>query len=174
MKFIFSLILTLTLFLPIVGQEPIDSIYTDTASDKCKTIKFDEESSYSEQICPGVAGYKLRVIEGDLRVTINVVDPKGKEYELKMQEVMGAGFSNIGQKAEWRVKKQGNQIIPVALIVRFDLIENPEEYNKSTSFLTVAKITSSSICIVDKVRPNKEQNLQARKIADIAQSKGCL
>ncbi|MBK7993664.1 MAG: hypothetical protein IPK14_09635 [Blastocatellia bacterium] len=58
--------------------------------------------------------------------------------------------------------------------MRFDLIENPEEYNKSTSFLTVAKITSSSICIVDKVRPNKEQNLQARKIADIAQSKGCL
>ncbi|MBK7993665.1 MAG: hypothetical protein IPK14_09640 [Blastocatellia bacterium] len=109
MKFIFSLILTLTLFLPIVGQEPIDSIYTDTASDKCKTIKFDEESSYSEQICPGVAGYKLRVIEGDLRVTINVVDPKGKEYELKMQEVMGAGFSNIGQKS--RVASKKNKVI---------------------------------------------------------------
>lgn len=174
MKFIFSLILTLTLFLPIVGQEPIDSIYTDTASDKCKTIKFDEESSYSEQICPGIAGYKLKVIEGDLRVTIVVIDPKGKEYDLRMPEVLGAGFSNIGQKAEWRVKKQNNQIIPVALIVRFDVIENPEEYNKSTSFLTITKITNNSICIVDKVRPNKDQNLQARKIADLAQSKGCL
>jgi len=91
-----------------------------------------------------------------------------------MAEIVSYGFSNIGQKAEWRVKKQNGQIIPVALIIRFNANENPEEYNKSTSFLTITKITNNSICIVDKVRPNKDQNLQARKIADLAQSKGCL
>lgn len=172
MKLILSLILLLTLFIPIIGQEPIDSIYTDIASDKCKTIKIDEETAYSEQICPGVAGYKLKVIDFDARVTVNVIDPKGTEYELKMPEKISYGFSNIGQKAEWRVKKQGSQ--PLALIIRFNANENPEDYNKSTSFLTVAKITNNSICIVDKVRPGKDQNLQARKIADISQSKGCL
>jgi hypothetical protein len=104
-------------------------------------IVLDEGGSY-RGICPGVAGYRLEVTEGDLRQTLNVITPNKKKYELDLSNVSGA-FSNLGPRAEWRM----NGKVPAALIFRFNANENPEDPSKVTSYLIVAKITKNEICV---------------------------
>jgi hypothetical protein len=56
------------------------SIYTNLTGRQCKTLKSTsaEGGSYEGQ-CPGVAGYKLLVQEGDLRQNIVVITAERKE-----------------------------------------------------------------------------------------------
>src|SRR5690348_14464126 len=63
------------------AQSP-ESLYTSLSSKSCKTLKVDKESESSVQSCPGIAGYKLLVEEGDLRQSITVVTAKGTKHEL--------------------------------------------------------------------------------------------
>lgn len=145
------------------------SVYTDLDDAKCKTVELsdDEGGSYSG-ICPGTASYKLNLIEGDLRQTITVIDPKNLKHELQFWNFLG-GFSAVGPKAEWRLKGK----TPVALIIRLNVNETPEEPNKSTSYLIVAKITRDEICVTDTLKPSRSQNAEARKIADKASDRPC-
>jgi hypothetical protein len=127
----------------------------------------DEGGSYKGE-CKGVGGYKLWLIEGDLRQSITVVDPKGKEYNLKFWEIFG-GFSAVGDKAEWRTKNGK----PHALIVRLNVNEDPDDMFKRTSYLIVAKILPDAACVVDVVSSSKTQNADARKIADASAKAKC-
>jgi hypothetical protein len=157
------------------SNAPADSIYTDLAANKCKTIKAGgEEAEGPTQVCPGVAGYKLITEEGDLRANIKVVDPKGKQHSLDLWSVVSSAFSTLGQKAEWRVVKKNGKVTPVALIVRYNASENPEDSSKITSYLAVAKITPQKICVTDKIAPSATANEEARRAADSAASKPCL
>lgn len=147
----------------------IKSVYTDLDDTKCKTVEptDDEGGSYSG-ICPGTAGYKLNLLEGDLRQSITVIDPKAKKHELRFWEFFGA-FSAVGPKAEWRMKGK----TPVALIVRLNVSEDVEDSSKLTSYLIVAKITSTMACVTDIIKPSKTQNADARKAADKAANVAC-
>ena len=51
----------------------IDSMYTSLADTACKTLESSEEGggSYKGR-CPGVAGYQLNLLEGDLRQSLTV------------------------------------------------------------------------------------------------------
>ncbi len=124
-------------------------------------------------ICPGVAGYKLQSEEGDLRQNIQVITPSGKKHSLELWSVVGSSFSALGEKAEWRVKRQGTKATPIALIVRYN-VADPEGTGKGTSWLAVAKITGAKICVTDKIAPSPNQNVQARAAADSAANKPCL
>lgn len=145
------------------------SVYTDLDDTKCKTVELtdDEGGSYSG-ICPGSSGYKLNLIEGDLRQTITVIDPKAKKHELRFWEFFG-GFSAVGPKAEWRM----NGKTPVALIVRLNVSENPDDSTKRTSYLIVAKIMQDLACVTDIIKPSRSQNAEARKAADKAVNIAC-
>jgi len=101
---------------------PIDSIYTDLAPDRCKTVKVDKENSGSAQQCAGVAGYSLLVEDADARQSVTVLAPDGKRHPLDYWRVITTAFSTVGDKAEWRVKGER----PVALIVRVFANENPD------------------------------------------------
>ena len=149
-----------------------DSIYTELKGAKCKTTKSGQE--YLVQSCPGVGGYKLSVADDDARMSIGVVDPRGKEHPLNYWHVITPNFSSLGDKAEWRVKKQKGKITPLALIVRVNASENPEDPTKKTSYLAVAKITSQKICVTDKIAPSATANEEARRAADASSSKPCL
>ena len=149
-----------------------DSIYTQLNGAKCKTTRSGQE--YLIQSCPGVGGYKLSVSEDDARMSVAVVDPRGKEHPLDYWNVITSGFSHLGDKAEWRVKKQKGKIIPVALIVRVNASENPEDAGKKTSYLAVAKITPQQTCVTDKIAPSATANEEARRAADASSSKPCL
>jgi len=158
----------------IANAQANDSMYTPLHAKACRTIKSTsaEAGSYIG-MCPGVAGYKLQLEEGDLRQNIQVITPAGQKHSLELWNVVGSSFSSLGDKAEWRIKKQGAKVIPVALIVRYN-VADPENSSKSTSWLAVAKITSAKICVTDKIAPKADANVAARAAADGAATKPCL
>lgn len=145
------------------------SVYTNLDGKGCKTLESNpnEGGSFLGE-CKGVGGYKLQVLEGDLRQSINVIDPKGKKTELNLWNVSG-GFSSLGEQAEWRMKRK----TPVALIVRFNVSENPEDSSKVTSYLAVVKITKDEICVTDALKPTRSHNFEARRAADKAATRSC-
>ena len=157
------------LILTICTSAQIKSVYTSLSEKACKTIESnpDEGGSYVGE-CSGAAKYKLQLIEGDLRQSVNVISPKGKKSELNIWHTFG-GFSSVGQKAEWRIKNG----VPIALIIRFNVSDNPEDATKITSYLIVSKITKTATCITDVVPPGKTQNAKARKLADASSAKPC-
>lgn len=149
---------------------PADSVYTDIAPARCKTVEVNEESAGSVQKCAGVAGYELLVEDDDLRQSVTVVSPDGKKHPLNYWQVITSAFSSLGEKAEWRVEKKGGKVKPYALIVRVNASENPENPEQKTSYLAVAKITDAEVCVTDKVKTNEE----ARQAADASAAKPCL
>lgn len=145
------------------------SVYTDLTDKKCKTLESnpDEGGSYLGE-CPGVAGYKLQVVEGDLRQSVNVIDPKRKKTELNLWNISG-GFSSLGEQAEWRMKGK----TPIALIVRFNVSEVPEDSSRITSYLVVVKITKEAVCVTDALKPTRSHNYEARRAADRSATRKC-
>lgn len=151
------------------------SVYTNLSGPQCKTLSQSnrDAGSYEGQ-CPGVAGYKLLVQEGDLRQNIIVVTPSGKQQSLELWSVVGSSFSSLGNKAEWRMKGAGAKASPVALIVRYN-VANPEDSTRNTSWLAVVKMSSDAaqICVTDSIPPGADQNVKAREAADSSASKPC-
>lgn len=156
------------------SAQKIESVYTDLSDTKCKTLESnpDEGGSYVGE-CPGVGGYKLQVLEGDLRQTINIIQLKSEnKRELDLWSIKG-GFSSVGDKAEWRVITKGKTVKPIALIVRFNVSEDPDDTSKITSYLLVIKMGGKTACVTDVVEPSKNQNVKARQLADKSAGKPC-
>lgn len=155
------------------AADKIDSMYTSLNEPECEVLEHNEsEGEFYKARCPGVGGYALDFLEGDLRQSLNVIDPSGNEYQLKFWNV-SAAFSALGKLAEWRVIKVNGKARPIALIVRFNASEDPEHSEKVTSYLVVSKITDSEICVTDVVKPIPNANEQARALADAAAGKAC-
>jgi hypothetical protein len=151
------------------------SMYTSLAEKQCRKIKSAEagDDGY-EGRCRGVGGYALLLSEGDLRQNITVITPKGAKHSLELWDVISGGFSSVGPKAEWRMSTQNGKQTPVALIVRYNASENPDQPDKLTSYLAVSKITATEICVTDKILPGPNANQDARRAADTATTKPCL
>ena len=144
------------------------SVYTSTKSSACRTISSNpnEAGSYEGE-CLGVGGYKVRLLEGDIRQTINIITPAKKKFELNFWSFY-SGFSAIGEKIEWRTKAG----VPVALIARYN-VAGSDDSQKSTSYLMISKISKTASCVVDVIMPGAKQNEEARVSADSAASKPC-
>ena len=147
------------------------SVYTSLGEKQCRPLKsaMDGDDGY-EGRCRGAAGYTLLLSEGDLRQNITVVTPQGTKHSLDLWAVISGGFSSVGPKAEWRMAKQK----PKALIIRYNASEDPNQPNKLTSYLAVTKITTSEICVTDKILPGAKANEDARRAADESANKPCL
>ncbi len=158
----------------IIFNDKSEPIYTDLTSEKCTTIESNpnEGGSYIGE-CKGIDGYKLEVIEGDIRQSINVIFPNGKKAELDFRSKVSSAFSSVGEKAEWRVLKNDKGEKNYGLIIRYNASENPEKPEQNTSYLVVTKITKDTACITDVVKPSKDQNITARKLADESVNKPC-
>lgn len=167
----------LILFSPshFVAAQSNQSVYTSVDAKQCRTIKStaDEGGSY-EGRCRGVAGYNLIVEEGDLRTNVKVIAPGGATHSLDLWSVVSSAFSSLGPRVEWRMTRRAGKLVPVGLIIRFNTNENPEEPNKITSYLAVAKIATDGSCITEKILPGVNANADARRAADTAASKNCL
>jgi hypothetical protein len=152
------------------SADSLTSVYSSLY--KCRLVTTGHD--YSTRACLGVGGYNLRLEYDDARESITVVSPNGRKHPLNFWSVISTGFSSVGQKAEWRVTKRNGKIVPVALIVRFDASENPEDSSKVTSYLAVTKITPQKICVTDKIPPGATANEDARRAADASADKPCL
>lgn len=158
----------------IKAQAKLESIYSDLSESKCRTIEVDKETGSSTQRCPGIAGYKLLVLDDDARQSITVITPDGKEHPLDFWQVITHGFSSVGTKVEWRVVRSKRKASPVALIVRVNASEDPENSTRLTSYLAVVKVTPEKICVTQKIPPGASANETARHAADSAQAAACL
>jgi len=151
------------------------SVYTSLSAGRCQVVKTDGETGGSTRRCPGAGGYSLLVLDDDERMSVTIVSPDKKEYPLEYWSVVTGAFSTLGAKAEWRVVKEKGKIVPIALIVRVNATteENPGKPQKK-SFLAVAKITSDSVCVTEKIDFVSNANQQARRAADGSAAKACL
>jgi len=155
-----------------VSAQSNRSIYTPIGDKQCRTIKSHEAGDDGfEARCRGAAGYTLLLSEGDLRQNITVITPKGKEHSLELWSVVSSGFSSVGPKIEWRITTQNK---PAALILRYNANEDATQPNKLLSYLVVTKITSTEICVTDKISPSPTANEDAHRAADAASTKSCL
>jgi hypothetical protein len=156
-----------------MAADRIDSVYTDIVGAACATVAVDAETGATTQRCPGIAGYALLVEDDDARMSIVVVAPDGGQYPLEFWQVITAAFSTLGGKAEWRVKRQGGKLVPIALIVRVNANEASDP-DVTTSYLAVAKIAPLATCVIDRIAPAADMNRRARLAADAAAEKPCL
>jgi hypothetical protein len=151
------------------------SVYTPLGEKQCRTIKSHEGGDDGfEARCPGTARYTLLLSEGDLRQNITVITPQGAKHSLELWDVVSGGFSSVGPKAEWRIATQNKKAVPVALILRYNASEDPDKPDKRTSYLAIAKITPTEICVIEKIPPGATANEDARRAADVAGTKSCL
>lgn len=157
---------------PRVVSPTLSSVTTSLRNKDC-AITTDEYGG-SQGTCPGVGGYKLISLEGDLRASVNILSPNGAQHELNYWSVITGGFSSLGDSAEWRVEKHGNTILPKALIIPVIASENPDNANVKTKYLAVAKITADEICVTDKILDGPKAASQARIAADSSGNKDCL
>ncbi|MGH9971483.1 MAG: hypothetical protein ACREBG_27315 [Pyrinomonadaceae bacterium] len=156
------------------AQGKLESVYTDLATRKCKTITVDRETGSSTQSCRGIAGHRLLVHDDDARQSITVVTPDGKKHDLNFWQVITGGFSSLGTKAEWRVVRKNGKLSPLALIVRVNANEHPDNPNRVTSYLAVTKLTPNKICVTHKITQSPNANSDARHAADSAGAAECL
>ena len=169
-----ALAAVLALGLTVMAAPPITSVYTSLSG--CKIVKTGkgQGEEWSVMACRGFGGYNLQLEYGDARESITVFSPDRKKHALNLWSIISSGFSSVGRKAEWRVTTKNGKQVPLALIVRFDASENPEDSTKVTSYLVVAKITPQKICAVEKIAPGATQNEEARRAADASADKPCL
>lgn len=152
----------------------VDSIYTDLAEPPCDVVFEDDETGSVTLRCEGPEDYALLLHDGDARMSVTVVTPDGQEHDLNYWSVVTRAFSALGPKAEWRFRSKEGSLLPNAIIVRVNAYEDPENPDKITSYLAVAKIDDSGICVTDRVPPVAEQNVRARELADASAGKPCL
>jgi hypothetical protein len=154
------------------SAQSVESVYTNLGGKTCKILERDAAAAaYRMDQCSGIAGYKVRVTSQDERQGLAIVKPDGSVHELDLGYIGGGGFSYIGPKAEWRVRKQKGKLVPIALIVRFNVSTGGE--GKETSYLAVSKITPQSICYVEAIDPGPSANMKARQSADTSAAKPC-
>lgn len=155
-------------------SKKIESIYTDFGDKNCKELK-DQEADGLLYVgeCRGVGGYKLTFYESEHHQTVDLIAPDGKEFDLNL--VISVAPSYLGKVAEWRVRREGEKVIPIAMIVRMNVFNNGEDAEKTESFLLVTKITKDTACMVGKVPPiGMDQNEKARIMADASAEKPCI
>jgi hypothetical protein len=170
------LVAPLALSIGSAGAGPqIESVYTELSDAGCEPPRIDDETGSSAQRCAGVGGYELVRLNDDSRTSVNLVSPAGEEHALNYWNVVTRAFSSLGPRAEWRVIGRGREIVPVALIVRVNSYSDADaDQPVINSYLSVAKITNSEICVTDVIEAGAEANERARKAADAAAGKPCI
>lgn len=131
------LIVSLASIFPIAAFAQNKSIYTPISNKQCETKKTSPVSGYLN--CPGAEGYSLQVLDDDARMSVNVLAPDQKSFELFFWGYF-RNFSYVGEQAEWRMKENN----PVALIIRYNVSDRGDG-TKISSYLMVAKITKPTL-----------------------------
>lgn len=142
--------------------------------DSCKVIEMNADEAYSISECPGAGGYRLRVNESDLRETVAIVAPDGARQDVDFSPaVRSGGFSSIGDTIEWRGLRSGNTVEPDTVILRYALVEDPENPEQPTRYLLTIALDGKAPCITSIEAPGAGQNEKARVAAD-ARPRTCL
>ena len=152
------------------------SVYAEISEPSCALLPASGEPGDEEDglRCEGPAGWKLLALSGDLRASITLVAPDGREHALDYWRVVTHAFSTLGPRAEWRVRDVDGRVVPYALVVRLFANEDPDQPGRRTSYLAVAKIGDAETCVTDRIAAGADDNARARAAADTAAARPCL
>jgi hypothetical protein len=148
----------------------ISSAYTDLDWEKnCVTYAQAEqgEGDWASLACSGYRGYPVLIGYDDARESLFYGFPSS---DMSSVWESFSGLNTAGPKVEWRIESKGDVAIPFAVIHRRS-ISNPDDENKPTEVLVVAKVAQPDAqegCTVGLVLAtgNPQANDQARKLAD--------
>ncbi|RWL95884.1 MAG: hypothetical protein E5X80_32750 [Mesorhizobium sp.] len=148
----------------------ISSAYTDLDWKKdCVTYAQSEEGDgdWASLACAGYRGYPVLIGYDDARESVYYGFPSD---DMTAVWESFSGLNTAGPKVEWRIETNGDKAVPFAVIHRRE-ISNPENDNKPTEVLVVAKVAQPEEhegCTVGLVLAtgNPQANDQARKLAD--------
>lgn len=145
--------------------------YTSLAGAACKTEELGDELGGTRTTCAGIAPYRLIVTDSDARQMLDVVEGQGKPQPLQLAQKVSAAFSDLGDTVEWW--PQGDAA-PSALITRFNAYEHPEQPDRTTSYLVIAKLKAGQrSCVTEVIPPGPSQNMLAREAAARAPAAPC-
>ncbi|MCK5898283.1 MAG: hypothetical protein KAG10_02670 [Methylococcales bacterium] len=151
-------------FPPLLLAQENTSVYTDLS--QCKTLAFNHRPDgipASLKHCVGIKGYSINVIDENYHENLSIEAPDNH------QSTIALNISSVGKKAEWRMKKVGKKLIPMAVIIRVSDIRSD-----SKAYLSVTKITDKVTCLVERIPVQVSQNELARKSADQSANKTCI
>lgn len=165
---IFSFLTLVTSSRDVIAQPKFFSLYTNLSGNTCRKFIDDKVTGAYTLDCPGIQGFRLHVLTDDERSSVNVVMPDKRIHPLDYWEVVTPGFSKLGKKAEWRAARVGRKIIPVAIIVRIDTLDQRDpERPRRAPILAVARIFQDTACVTKTIDANTPSaNEQARRFAD--------
>lgn len=149
----------------------ISSAYTDLDWEKdCVTYAqaAQGDGDWADLACSGYRGYPVLVAYDDARESLFYGFPPSGDMVAVWESF--TGLNSSAGKIEWRVETDRDKAVPFAVIHRRS-ISDPEDENKSTEVLLVAKVGQMDArdgCTVGLVLAtgNPQANDQARKLAD--------
>jgi hypothetical protein len=164
--------LALSSFWSFAHAAGISSVYTEINPDKDCTVfasAEEGEGDWANLVCTGYRGYPVIIYSADLRESVFYGFPPAGDLAPAWESF--AAFNSTGPKIEWRVVGEGSQAIPFATIHRWFVSNDPDDPEKKTEVLVVAKvgqIAERDGCAVGLVvaTGNPKANETARKIAD--------
>ena len=160
---------------PDESVQAIQSRYTNLSGKSCRTIEESDEGAYSLEKCPGIGGYKISVSYSDGRINITPICAKCPEHNIHFSQFTESYTSlEVNQKLEWLLKRQGKELVPIALVIRYNAGDGIEDTSKRPLYLMIVKMTQTETCAVAIVKADNDTNGKVKQIANAALSKPCL
>ena len=164
--------LALSSFWSFAHAAGISSVYTEINPDKDCTVfasAEEGEGDWANLVCTGYRGYPVIIYSADLRESVFYGFPPAGDLAPAWESF--AAFNSAGPKIEWRVDMDGDRALPFATIHRWSVSNDPDNPEKKTEVLVVAKvgqIAERDGCAVGLVvaNGNPKANETARTIAD--------
>ena len=153
----------------LANAQTFGSSYTSTAPKDCRVSSVGNGIDDSTiRVCPGKAGLKVLVSEGDLRETVSV----GRNRAAAAREPAAQGwfgpFNSTTTTVEWRAFNGK----PFAIIQRWHLADNSDQDKDgrpiAKPLLAVTRLPPGAVCHVAyvDVKANPDANELARRAAD--------
>jgi hypothetical protein len=149
------------------------AISTSLTAPECITLEVQAEGGNSTQRCPGVSGYALLVLDSDARMSVTVVDPRGRYWPLSYEQVISPHFTSLGPVAEWRVLEQEGGSVLMALAVKVNASEDPES-DRTTSYWAVAKVAPTGSCVTERVEAGANDTARLDAALSAVNHRPCL
>jgi hypothetical protein len=155
------------------AADTLRSVVTSIGEGRCTTLEVHPETGGSTQECPGIAGYKVLVLDDDARMSITLRSADGAEHPLDLWGTVTSAFSSLGDSLEWRVRGPGEGAAPTALVVEVRANESPEDPERVTVYRAVAKVGPDGSCVTDKLAGAATRD-EVLRAADAAPGRPCL
>ncbi|MFV0624855.1 hypothetical protein ACBY01_12715 [Sphingomonas sp. ac-8] len=151
---------------PAASESPaVGRVSRYTSLDECQLVRSaPEEAGFFESTCPGLGGYRLTLVEADGRHNLMIV-ADDTQHNLRLPSIGSGGFSELGKRIEWRGREEDGRFRPDALILRYAVVENPDQPSRPTSYLLSVSLAQTP-CLSAKIAPGADQNARARAVAD--------